>query len=61
MLDDAHGLYLSLVKTLAIRTAELHRALARPTDDPAFAPEPIAAADVAAWGAATRAAAREPP
>ena len=29
MLDDAHGLYLSLVRTLAIRTAELHRALAR--------------------------------
>ncbi|HEY6515304.1 MAG TPA: maltose alpha-D-glucosyltransferase [Steroidobacteraceae bacterium] len=57
MLDDAHGLYLSLVKTLAIRTAELHRALAGATDDPAFAPEPITAADVAAWGAATRAAA----
>src|SRR6185312_8605996 len=57
MLDDAHGLYLSLIKTLAIRTAELHRALARPTDDPAFAPEPIAVEDVAAWGAATRAAA----
>jgi maltose alpha-D-glucosyltransferase/alpha-amylase len=58
MLDDAHGLYLSQVKTLAIRTAELHRALARPTDDPAFAPEPIAAGDVAAWGAATHAAAQ---
>ncbi|MGA7539577.1 MAG: maltose alpha-D-glucosyltransferase [Steroidobacteraceae bacterium] len=57
MLDDAHGLYLSLVRTLAIRTAELHRALAQPTDDPAFAPEPIAAEDVAAWGAAARAAA----
>src|SRR6185312_12537101 len=57
MLDDAHGLYLSLVRTLAIRTAELHRALARPTDDPAFAPEPITAEDVAAWVAATRAVA----
>jgi maltose alpha-D-glucosyltransferase / alpha-amylase len=57
VLDDAHGLYLSLVRTLAIRTAELHRALARPTDDPAFAPEPITAEDVSAWGAATRAAA----
>jgi maltose alpha-D-glucosyltransferase/alpha-amylase len=57
MLDDAHGLYLSQVKTLAIRTGELHRALARATDDPAFAPEPIAAEDVAAWGAATCAAA----
>ncbi|MHB8815697.1 MAG: maltose alpha-D-glucosyltransferase [Steroidobacteraceae bacterium] len=58
MLDDAHGLYLSQVKTLAVRTAELHRALARPTDDPAFAPEPIAAGDVAAWAAATHAAAQ---
>jgi maltose alpha-D-glucosyltransferase/alpha-amylase len=58
VLDDAHGLYLSLVRTLAIRTAELHRALARPTDDPAFAPEPITAEDVTAWGAATRAAAQ---
>jgi maltose alpha-D-glucosyltransferase/alpha-amylase len=57
MLDDAHGLYLSQVRTLAIRTAELHRALAHRTDDPAFAPEPITAADGAAWGAATRAAA----
>ncbi|MFI4887073.1 MAG: putative maltokinase, partial [Steroidobacterales bacterium] len=54
-LDDAHGLYLSLVRTLAIRTAELHRALARPTDDPAFAPEPITAEDVAGWVASTRA------
>ena len=57
MLDDAHGLYLSQVKTLAIRTAELHRALARPTDDQAFAPEPITAGDVTGWGAATRTAA----
>jgi maltose alpha-D-glucosyltransferase/alpha-amylase len=57
VLDDAHGLYLSQVKTLAIRTAELHRALARPTDDPAFAPEPIVPEDLAAWSAGTRAAA----
>jgi maltose alpha-D-glucosyltransferase/alpha-amylase len=54
-LDDTHGLYLSMVKTLAIRTGELHRALARPTNDPAFAPEPIAAEDVAGWAAGTRA------
>ena len=59
MLDDAHGLYLSLVKTLGIRTGELHRALARPTEDPAFTPEPITAEDVARWRAATRAAAEE--
>jgi maltose alpha-D-glucosyltransferase/alpha-amylase len=37
------------MKTLAIRTAELHAALSRPTTDPAFAPEPITAADIEAW------------
>jgi maltose alpha-D-glucosyltransferase/alpha-amylase len=47
--QDAHGLYLALMKTLAIRTAELHAALSRPTTDPAFAPEPITAADIEAW------------
>ena len=47
--EDAHGLYLSLTKTLAIRTAELHVALSRPTTDPAFAPEPITAADISNW------------
>jgi maltose alpha-D-glucosyltransferase/alpha-amylase len=54
LLDGAHGLYLSLMRTLAIRTAELHRALARPTADPAFAPEPISSADLEAWRSGTR-------
>jgi maltose alpha-D-glucosyltransferase/alpha-amylase len=49
MPEDAHGLYLAMMKTLAIRTAELHVALSRPTSDPAFAPEPITAADIATW------------
>lgn len=47
--DDVHGAYLELVKTLATRTAELHRALATPTSDPAFAPEPITEEDVVNW------------
>ena len=47
--EDAHGLYLALMKTLAIRTAELHVALARPTSDAAFAPERITAADIENW------------
>lgn len=34
---------------LGQRTGELHRALASDPRDPAFAPEPITAADVAAW------------
>jgi maltose alpha-D-glucosyltransferase / alpha-amylase len=47
--QDAHGLYLALMRTLAVRTAELHVALSRPTNDPAFAPEPITAADIENW------------
>jgi maltose alpha-D-glucosyltransferase/alpha-amylase len=53
------------LRRLGERTAELHRALASDPRDPAFAPEPILAADVAAWAdavaarlAATRAALR---
>jgi maltose alpha-D-glucosyltransferase/alpha-amylase len=34
------GAYLSSACTLGRRTGELHRALATPTEDPAFAPEP---------------------
>jgi maltose alpha-D-glucosyltransferase/alpha-amylase len=47
--EDVHGLYLELMKTLATRTAELHRALATPTDDRAFSPERIAEEDIASW------------
>jgi maltose alpha-D-glucosyltransferase / alpha-amylase len=47
--EDAHGAYLELVRTLATRTAELHRALAMPTSDPAFAPEKIREEDLASW------------
>ena len=41
------------VRVLGERTGELHVALAAETADPAFAPEPATAADVAAWSAAT--------
>jgi len=34
---------------LAVRTAELHRALARPTRDPAFAPQPLTRDDIDAY------------
>jgi maltose alpha-D-glucosyltransferase/alpha-amylase len=43
---NAHEAYLGLVRVLATRTAELHLALARPTDDPAFAPQPLSRSDV---------------
>jgi len=37
------------LRRLGERTGELHRALASGSDDPAFAPEPISAADIDAW------------
>lgn len=40
---DHVGLYLESAATLGKRTAELHLALASPTNDPAFAPEPLSA------------------
>ncbi len=40
-----------LIRRLGQRTGDLHRALARPGGAEAFAPEPIAAADLAAWAA----------
>ena len=38
------GAYLTLVRLLGERTAEFHRALALPTQDPNFAPEPFSSA-----------------
>jgi maltose alpha-D-glucosyltransferase/alpha-amylase len=40
------GLYLESAATLGRRTGELHRALAAPTGDPAFAPEPFTPKDL---------------
>ena len=45
---------LDAVRRLGRRTAELHTALASPTADPAFVPEPTTAADVAAWADGVR-------
>jgi maltose alpha-D-glucosyltransferase/alpha-amylase len=46
---DVHGAYLALFQTLGTRTAELHKALATKTGDPAFDPEPARAEDFAEW------------
>ena len=46
---------LDLTGLLGQRTAELHAALAAPTDDPAFGTEPVTASDRDAWVADTRA------
>jgi maltose alpha-D-glucosyltransferase/alpha-amylase len=43
---NAHEAYLALMRVLALRTAELHRALARPTADAAFSPQPLTRADI---------------
>jgi maltose alpha-D-glucosyltransferase/alpha-amylase len=39
--EERHDTYLSRLRVLGHRTAQLHAALARPTDDPAFSPEPV--------------------
>jgi maltose alpha-D-glucosyltransferase/alpha-amylase len=46
---NAHEAYLALIRVLAVRTAELHKALARPTRDRAFAPQPLSRADIDAY------------
>jgi maltose alpha-D-glucosyltransferase/alpha-amylase len=43
---DHVGLYLDAAATLGRRTAEMHLALAAPTNDPAFSPEPLSADDL---------------
>src|SRR5208282_5470610 len=40
------GSYLDAAALLGRRTAELHVALARPTQDPAFSPEPLTVKDI---------------
>jgi trehalose synthase-fused probable maltokinase len=51
--------FIPRVEQLAQRTAELHRALASPTDDPAFKPEPFTGADHRRFREGTAALARE--
>jgi len=46
---------LDITTRLGERTGELHRALATPTTDAAFAPEPISAEDIARWCATVHA------
>jgi maltose alpha-D-glucosyltransferase / alpha-amylase len=51
---EPHGFYLTQARVLGQRTAELHHALATPTSDAAFAPEPITHADLQHWQRAAR-------
>jgi maltose alpha-D-glucosyltransferase/alpha-amylase len=47
--ETPFGSYAVLAQTLGTRTAQMHLAFAAPGGGPAFDPEPISAADVAAW------------
>jgi len=56
---DYHAIFMERARTLGQRTAELHRAFATPTGDPAFDPEPTTSADLEAWVAQARATAEK--
>jgi maltose alpha-D-glucosyltransferase / alpha-amylase len=49
-----HTVYLDRVRQLALRTAEMHKALALDTDDQAFRPEPVSQADLDTWRATAK-------
>jgi maltose alpha-D-glucosyltransferase/alpha-amylase len=46
---NAHEAYLGLIRVLALRTAELHKALALPSPDSAFSPQALTRADGEAY------------
>ena len=53
-LDARHTVYLTLMKTLGLRTARFHQALALPDEAGAFGSEPVSAADIVEWVNAAR-------
>uniref|UniRef100_UPI0022EB0F54 maltose alpha-D-glucosyltransferase n=1 Tax=Falsiroseomonas oryzae TaxID=2766473 RepID=UPI0022EB0F54 len=50
--DDLLAGYLPLAEAIGRRLAQLHLVLARPSDDPAFAPQPVDAAMARGWATA---------
>jgi maltose alpha-D-glucosyltransferase/alpha-amylase len=54
---DYHEIFLQRAARLGVRTAEVHRAFATPTGDPAFDPEPVVQSDLDEWVAQARASA----
>jgi len=52
--EEVHGFYVSQAEVLGRRTAEMHRAFAIATDDPAFRAEPITAEDMRQWSEGVR-------
>jgi len=57
--EEDHSLYLSLVRTMGQRVAELHKALAIDTEDPAFAIESVRPEDRHEWTNQVRAEAEK--
>ena len=51
-LADPFAGYLGFAAAMGRRLAEIHAALSRPNDDPAFSPEPATEQDVAQWASA---------
>jgi maltose alpha-D-glucosyltransferase/alpha-amylase len=47
--EAEEAFFADLMRTLGVRTGELHAAFAAPTDDEAFAPEPAPPEEVAGW------------
>jgi maltose alpha-D-glucosyltransferase/alpha-amylase len=47
--ENAHESYLALIRVLALRTAELHKALGQPTRNAAFSPQELTRADIDAY------------
>jgi len=52
--EDRHHAYQGLIKTMGLRTAEFHRALALDAPDGGFGSEPISAEDISAWVSGVR-------
>lgn len=46
---DEHELFMQRAHQLGMRVAEFHSILARPSDNPAFAPEPLQSSDIERW------------
>ena len=54
-IDARHAVYTALAKTLGLRTAEFHHALAQPDTAGAFGMEPVTPDDIAEWVSNVRA------
>ncbi len=57
--QDYHAIFMQRARRLGVRTAEVHRAFATSTGDPAFEPERATRADLDLWSAQARAAASD--